>query len=314
MAYQATIHTLTISVTPNENWRGNVWGWIDHIKTACPYARIPKYAGHGTYNVFINPHKESSEGQMYTFDYMGLSEYTEAMERICTNMNVDDYAIKRFDICIDSDRRYRETEKLTRLMLLMLGENIGASNRFTSTDPLNFDPKNTYISNSNDIKTRTLEAEHYNRSLLDQSQWTNAPIINRLELRSMGAQAGKKHDEKSIVENWIRRFEELDNTSLIYVCRRVNDALLDEWKEHSALRNKNSKTAFNDFLRNHYKSVYTREQLTEMFDVMGYEAEDSVKNLLKPRRSGNLFTLYSMSDVRREANEITAAMRDFVGR
>lgn len=314
MAYRATVHTLTIGAVPHEKWKGNIRGWIDNIRSTCPFAGIPKYAGDSTYSIFLNPHKKSSVGNYYTFNYISMNEYTEAMNDICKKMNVDDYTLKRFDICIDSNRPYRETEKLTRLMLLMMGQRINTPNRYTSTDPLDYTPKNTCISNGENVRTKTLEIEHYNRSLIDQSQWTNAPVINRLELRAMGSQAGKRHDEKNIAENWIRRFDELNNVDLVEVCRRVNHALLDEWHEYSDLYGNDSKTAFNDFIRNHYKGIYTREQLEELFDMIGHESKDSTKNILKVNRSGNLFDLYSMTDIRSEADKITAAVREFLNR
>ena len=245
------------------------------------------------------------------------------MEAICADLGIDGYITKRMDVCLDTDVPYQQTQKLTRLIALMLGDKIGMGNRYISTDPLTGEAKtlrldNEYRSPNGNKVYATLQAEHYNRALVDQMDYAGSPIVNRFELRSMGAQAGVMHTEEDIAAEWLKRLDGLTERDMVRVCQQINNMLVEKCGEHLAKvrdTDKSMSTEINAFLRTHAADyIYTREQLRNLLDMLGVENKEThVNNLLLPQRFGGFFEMYSWAKVRAEIDCMKAALMGFLG-
>ena len=319
MQYNATIHTLTITPT--------IHGTVPTGSDATAWIKNAYSADHPCVNqlnkprqineprVTINPHKlnRNADGK-FIFDYMGMEEYRQTMRRICNDLGADGYIIRRIDLCLDTDSAYADTEKFIRLIMLMLSEEHGLMNRYASIDPLTMKPKSTTMKNGSKPHLATMEIEHYNRALVDQSNWAEPHVINRFELRLMGAQAGTNSDEESIVGKWLEYLAALQARSTASLEQKLNDGLMREWEHYAAMmtasNEANPKTIFNYFIRGHAESVFTRSQLKDLFRRFGSKRpEIDAQNLLQ--RSGSLFMLFKPKDIRAGIQPLLDALNRF---
>lgn len=294
------------------------WQWWKKIyEKNLPFINSKRTAKDGSFRIIINTHRlhPASEGGKYVFTYAGLQEHQCDMKTVCRDMEIDGYIIRRLDVCLDADIPYAVTAKLTRFIALMIGEQISAENRYISFDPITFDSKTLRIMNGKK-GSATQEVEHYNRELVDQTNYAGAPIINRFELRSMGGMAGMYKNgfprtEESIVRRWIDRLEDIREKDIIALCGRINEALLNICGRYVQQAGKMSPPMLNNFLRFHADCIYTREQMIQLLEMMGDEKSGKhVSNLLK--RSGKLFLLYETEEIQQEINCMKEALETFL--
>jgi len=314
MKYKATVHTLEINPLLPETVSSGKWIRAvfdqdrDYVSSIRPRGKKSEP------RLVINPHKadEPTNG-LYHFEYDGLTRHKEIMQRICKELNMNEYIIRRFDVCLDTDQPYEQTEKITRLIMLLLGENIGADNRYASYDPLTLESKTTRIQNG-DKKTRTLEMEHYNRAVIDQTKW-DTTIINRFELRAMGARAGKNHDERSIVQGWIDRLQSIDPADIRGLESTLNSGIYAGWEAYAKESGKQtSKADFNAYLRFNADHIYSRAQLKDLFTLYGKDdPEKAVQHIVSKERSGNRFEkLYTEREIRAAIKSMIDALTEFI--
>lgn len=314
MKYKATVHTLEIKPILPET--ANSGEWIraifdqnrDYITSIRPRGKKSEP------RLVINPHKAARlpDGRFH-FEYDGLKQHQEVMQRINKELDMNGYIIRRFDVCLDTDQPYEQTEKITRLIMLLLGEIIGADNRFSSYDPLTFERLTTRIQNG-DKKTCTLEMEHYNRAVIDQTQW-DTTVVNRFELRAMRAQAGKRHDERDIVQNWIDRLKSLEPTDIRGLGSTLNSGIYAGWEAYAKESGKQTSNAdFNAYLRFNADHIYARAQLKDLFTLYGKDdPEKGVQHLISKERSGNRFEkLFTEREIRSAINSMIDALTEFI--
>ena len=314
MKYKATVHTLEIKPLLPENVDGGKWTkWVfdqnrDYVCSIRPKGKKSEP------RLIINPHKtERLSNGLFHFEHDGLTRHEKIMKNICKELGMDGYIIRRFDVCLDTDQPYGQTEKITRLIMLLLGENIGADNRFASYDPLTFDHLTTRIQNG-DKGTRTLEMEHYSRAVIDQTKW-DTTIINRFELRAMGARAGKNHDERGIVQSWINQLRSLDPADLRGLESTLNSGIYARWEAYARESGKQTSSAdFNAFLRFNADHIYTRAQLKDLFVLFGKgDPEKAVQHLVSKERSGKCFEkLFTEREIRTAIGSMVDALTEFV--
>jgi len=152
-----------------------------------------------------------------------------------------------------------------------------------------------HASNGQQKRSRTLEAEHYNRELVEQERWMNL-VVNRLELRAMGAQAGKNHSIEQIVQNWLKRLDAIDNEKRMQKLeQQLNDALYDKLTQGKTL----SKATLNALISAHADYIYTGDQLRDLYARHGCrDPGHEVRNLKRsyPEAVASLCTKQQISD------------------
>lgn len=316
--YHATLHTLEIKPQLPEGIKPEAWHRkvidIDH---PC-IDRMPR-ASDGSYSIIINPHKlHKADNDRFTFSYRSLKDIQEDMETVCNVIGVEGYSLRRVDICLDTDTSYSQTHKLTQLIMLMLADEHCLSNRYESRDPLTLEVKSSTLSNGRRYDA-SLEIEHYNRALLDQSKWANAPVRNRFELRVMRSHAGKNRSIEDIVQDWQTRLEALTDENLQHVTGNMSDSLFALWKDYAGRLKKPTSTHWNHFLANHADCIYTRDQLIQLcrrYDAALTPGKFSdnpkrINNLMTTSRFGNCFELFTLREIQAVTGRMRGALKRF---
>ena len=151
------------------------------------------------------------------------------------------------------------------------------------------------VSNGQKRQRRTLEAEHYNRELVEQESWLNL-VVNRLELRAMGAQAGKNHSIEQIVQNWMKRLDAIDSEKcMLKLEQQLNDSLFEKLGQGKRL----SKAALNALISAHDAYIYTDDQLRDLYARYGCkDLRREVRNLKRsyPEVVDSLYTRQQISN------------------
>lgn len=330
--YKATVHTLEVEFAPPVGYTDIQQWWADVYQMNHPCLDTYRKTANGMCSAKVNLHKlNTAEDGRFIFEYKGLNAILKDLETVCNDIGAAGWTIKRLDICLDSDAPYQQTQKLTRLIMLMLADQIGnMDNRYVSTDPLTLDAKSIRMANgkkrgNNKGRKATLEMEHYNRALLDQSEWATAPVTNRLELRAMREQAGESHTAEDIVNNWISRFECLTEDHLPRVTDTVNKGIFDRWNTTiSPLyflgeppSDRRITELWNHCLLWNSEWLYTKTQLGKLFDL--FKAENDwmpggtagVRNFLDKKRYGSMIELYTFKDVQAEIGYMLDALKRF---
>lgn len=325
MDYKATIHTLEIAVD-TKDLEPSFLGCTkekDYIRKVYP-------SGANQYSLVINPHKfngKNADGK-YHFEYHSLQQHNEIMQNIANDLNFEEYSIKRLDVCLDTFLDYEYTEKLIRYIVLMLAGEIGANNRYLSIDPLTQEVKTIRASKKIGYNGTThngeLQIEHYDRSKLDQRNWDTL-IMNRLELRSMGTEAGEKHSAEDIISAWKWRLQlVLESATALQVENEVNQGLWEKWEhkfqnrliDTSEKPVKRLKSRFNAFLLNNLDQIFTRRQLIDMYCRFGEStqtAKHSADNLRSQNRRMFFGQMFSPSMVEDEVISLCRAIEKFTG-
>lgn len=317
MDYKATIHTLEIAVDTKD---------LEPSFLGCAkekvYVNAVRYLKRNRCSLAINPHKftcRNSDNEFH-FEYCTLEKYRETMERLEKDLGItkDIYSVRRLDVCIDTRSNYEESEKLLRLIVLMLAVEIGADNRYLSVDPFTQAIKTIRISR-NISNNGELQIEHYDRSQIDQIKW-DYYVMNRLELRAKGIEAGKKRTEEMIIDRWEKRLQGILEPSILLCAENeTNNGLYSMWlrdfKFVDTLTKRQTKNIFNRFILSNLNHVFTEEQLLDLFCRFGEDiktAKKSVSNLKSRNKSVLDGQLFSFSEIQSEVNSICAALDLFI--
>lgn len=312
--YQATVHTLEIQPYMNPEWEGHQYSWWSKIyHKGLGYIDREWVASDGNPRMIINPHKlHHGESGKWLFEYRPLSEIAEDMEQISQETEISGYALKRLDICLDADQSYKATEKLTRLIVLMLSLEAKADNRYWSIDPLTLETKTVKAMNGKHYRN-TLEVEHYNRELLSQNEWENPPIVNRLELRAMRQQITWDDSMVDVVNRWVWKLEELTEAHMKQALDQVTEAVYHRWERYRGnfKRRKPTPGMCNSFYSCQADEIYTRDQLVKLYAYDRLEAK-AVDNLLQGKSYGDVFDLYTFEDAEAEVGSLLRALNQFL--
>lgn len=318
--YHATLHTLEIKPQLPEAIKPEAWHRMVIDKDHPCIDRMHR-ASDDSYSIIINPHKlHRTDDGSFIFSYRSLEAILQDMETICNDIGIEDYSLKRVDICLDTDAPFIQTHKLTHLIMLMLADRQSLTNRYESRDPLTLEVKSSTTSNGRRYDA-SLEIEHYNRALLDQSKWANAPVRNRFELRAMRVHAGKKRSIEGIAQDWQKRLAGQTEANLQHVTGNINDSLLAIWEDYAGRLKKPTSTHWNHFLANHADSIYTRDQLDQLcrrYDAAltpGKPSDDSsrINNLMMKSRFGSCFELFTFREIQAVAGRMQDALKRFAG-
>lgn len=318
--YAATIHTITIEPTAKTpeglssiEELDCIQSWarlLDHHRPA--WCRGVMRNNDERVRLTINPHRLNQAGNgKYLFEHIPLSQYRERMNAICAEAGMEpDYIIRRVDICLDTDQPYTQTQKLARLILLMLAEDNDLANRFESIDPLTLEPKAITLSNGKK-SDRTIEVEHYNRELIDQTDSNNKPIRNRVELRAMGRQAGVDRTEESIARGWLERLKALRQMDYTTITDQLNERIMNGWTVYKTVHGKDNAHSFYAYLRTVEPHIYTRQQAVNLFALYGYENPcKALSNFMS--KNGKPLILFEDTEIMDELNAMIEALMHFL--
>lgn len=305
--YNTTIHTMEIRAKTEQNYpdfmaRCNALDYTSEIRRC----------GNGLYSLRVNPHKINGVDTkgLYRLCYLSLNEHKSLLDRIQTDLGADSLTVTRLDLCCDPQIDYAPTEKLLRFLVLMLANQIEAYNRYMSIDPLTLEIKTIRVEAKKGHNGKNyngeLQIEHYNRALLDQSSW-DYTVLNRLELRASGTEAGENYSIEEIVERWISRLQAVTepvemSQRMETVERALNHALIEQWQQLSYQMETPTGKAFNDFVFFNLNHIFTRRQMINLFILYGdteQQAENRAKNIRRDRRrafKGQLFTKKQLSE------------------
>lgn len=320
MKYNTAIHTLEIQPIMKPEHEACVKDWWNKLyKKDLAFINSKWTAKDGTPRLVINPHRlhTTADGNKYVFTYGGLEEHLADMQTVCTEMEIDSYIIRRLDVCLDVDIAYEQTQKITRLITFLLGDRIGAENRYISYDPLTLEPKTLRLENGSydrngKIIYPTRQIEHYNRELINQTTYDGKPILNRFELRAMGRAAGLGRTEQDIVASWLDELEALRERQISEVHERVNRQLIKAYRRYSGLAGNMGSTEINNFIKAHADYIYTRTQLIELLSMLEInDPKHHAANLIT--RSGKLFELYKPKQIMGEIDCMKTALKGFIG-
>lgn len=300
--YSATIHTLTVEPVFQGGNTRNV--------EKRPYInRIQRNSGTGNLEITLNPHKRhmTPDGK-FVFEYWSLSRFTDELKEIQRELGAESLIIRRLDLAVDTTAPYNETAKVVRPILLALAEASRLTNRYVSTDPANGICKTLRADNGG--QAFTLQVEHYNRALEDQSNW-NRTVNNRLEFRSAREQAGANHSVSDIVSNWRERLEHVCNQLPAFFAGQ-NALLLDDWLQFGGKLGRETGSALNVFMLTHESHIYTREQAREFFAcVTNTDGKKALQNFIDRKRWGGLIETYSAEEYTEELGAILNAIQVF---
>lgn len=315
IAYKATVHTLEIEPHLPEGMKPEEWRrQVYEVNHPC-VDRTEKVRN--SYCMIVNPHKlyQGDDGR-FTFDYRSLDTILQDMESIGNDLGMTGFTLKRADICLDTTAPYTQTRKLTRLIMLMLADAYDLPNRYESRDPLTLEVKSAVMMNGKKYNS-SLEIEHYNRALLDQESWTNAPVVNRFELRAMREQATGIMEA---AQNWQKRLAGLTAEHLKHVTDGMTNSLFALWEDYASRLKRPTSTHWNHFLATHAESICTRDQLLRLcqrYDASVCEApatsDRRIDNLMMKARFGNCFELFTFKDVQAVIEQMRNALTDFIG-
>lgn len=209
-----------------------------------------------------------------------LQEFGQLIRQATQAMGLDRWQYVRIDTRFDMYANdYEEYLKLMRLLVLLVAQEHGLTNRYESFDPLTFD-KETVTAKK---RGHQLEVEYYNKQL----ESPGYPAKSRLELRTGKIYGYAAQDTKNIIAEWggrinrsIAGYEQLQKT--------CNECLLRRWevdKKAGTVRSRN------DFIRRYQSNIFTKQQLVELLEALGCEnPKKSAENIKSRERKMEFFT------------------------
>ena len=264
-----------------------------------PYIRNhgfnPRY-GKGICKIEINPHKaerHTVEGvEKYKCLYGTNTGVEAVLKRAIDELGLKEPYLSRVDVCFNLGAPYEETDKLTRLLLLLLAQSEGLQNRYTSIDPLTNERKSISVRTRHKPNSPfQIQIEHYNRSQINQDEYDTV-IINRLEMRLIGAVIGMIKSFSSAVESCKQMLDRAVTRHILGdVETRLTDGLIKFYHAEKAIT---GVSKIGVFARTNADQIYTRKQLVRLFTEESRNAEASER---KFRSRYNDIELYTLQDL-----------------
>lgn len=263
-----------------------------------PYLRSIRKASDGL-KLMINPHRNDTviSGKFKTL-YGDRAAIETVVARAVEELQLaDDWYYSRIDLAIDMDCPYEQTDKITRLLLLMLSVQNGLNNRYMSVEPYTGTLKTTRVG---DEKHNTLkQIEHYNRALVDQTAYDTC-VINRLEFRLGGlalTNINAHKDMRPAIEKWREILDKsITPQALANVEYQAARVLFDEWQSVKA---SGSMKQLAQYIRAHSDRIYTRNQLKHIFMFEHSDSDKAAKAAKNLWINSHVFRseLYTLTDL-----------------
>lgn len=232
--------------------------------------------------IIVNLNKLKGTSMIKTY-----SEYSYALAELMTQIGAEDYEIIRADLSFNSDdpEDYELFKKLNRLIICCIASANGITNCYQSSNLW------TQKSLSIAIKSDSIEAENYNKFEESQGKYDTK---NRLELRSKRITGSL---EVEFVTKWSQRLEsavqEFEN-----VQSRYNYHLTNLWNEDKAKKKKDQEyTSMTDFVLRYKDCIFTRRQLSSLFDALGSDNPEKLTKNFKENHSIEFFSLKNVKTI-----------------
>lgn len=237
----------------------------------------------------INPNKTAA-GEIYDHSlFEGVLRYIiDDME-----LSSSECYINRIDFRADSFiGHYEDHLKLNLLLLLLIDYTWKRHNRYESHDFLTLDSLTLRI------QSKRLEVEYYNK----REQAPAGRVETRLELRSKALTGDLTIPE--LAQDWCRRLGQAP---------KFYDALLKKQNQFLAHRYCNENNLVKgpwEFARRHEGNIFSRKQLSELFDSLGISnASKSADNFFNKNRN---VQKVSQRDVEHYAQRIASELQDYL--
>lgn len=253
--------------------------------------------------VVINPHKLHVADNKYYFAYRTLEQYEQDMRQACQILGISGYNLRRMDICLDVDKPYQQTQKITGLIMLALSEQLNLTNRYASVDPLTLTPKARTMMDGVGAGWKNA-VEHYNRALKDQSAYGNEPVVNRLELRVQHCRG--RTSATDVAQRWYERLGAAKSADYEGIEVKLNDVLQSRYEAMGAC----GANSLNQFILNNGGYFYSRRQIENFFSR--FDNTNRTKNFMS--NYGRYVQLYRPAAVRAEVDQMRIALDRMQGR
>lgn len=215
-----------------------------------------------------------------------LKQFEQLIEKATAAMGLDRWQYVRIDTRFDRyEDDYEEYLKLMKLIVLLVAQEYGLTNRYECFDPLTFDAKTVKAAH----KRSPLEIEYYNKDL--ESPGYKAK--SRLELRTCKIYGYAAKDTEAIIAEWgtrlkksINGYEQLQST--------CNECLLKRWKKDRAARRVNNT---NEFVRMYQENIYSKRQLVDLLETLGAKNPETQAKNLKYRYQLEFFSWKELETV-----------------
>lgn len=278
----------------------------------CNLKKLPSYVneayrrkGDALCVVEINPHKANEVDGLRQCVYGSASKVQAVIERAAKEMQwADDWHFSRVDFCFDCSLPFEETEKLTRLLIMLMATSKDWTNHYFSNDLLNLGGKTTRVDDKYARKPYfDYQIDHYNRSYIDQSDY-DTQIINRLEFRMAGkaiADCDGRRNVRKIVDKWLQIMREaIEPGTLATMETKHAAALYSQWQANQMRGSGLDKKRIKQFIRAHDNHIFTRGEVAALFKLDVPEAapkkiKEKMDDLLKSF-AVELFTTVDLID------------------
>ena len=241
----------------------------------------------------INPNK--LKGDLYKY-----SELYTAMGTILQAAGIDDYALIRADLRLDSfdPEHYKQYAKMNKYLISALALTYSVRNCYRSTDL--FSQAQLSVA----IKNRYFEAENYDKNA--ESEGTDA-AQSRLELRSKNFTSENLPEE--FTEHWFLRLDRA-LANLDKVQSRYNDELINIYEEDKNAKPCRFRTV-TDFIIQYQDSIFTKAQLIDLLSRIPEVGPEKAKTKAENHKKRYGIEYFSQKDMRAAVSEIKRATREF---
>lgn len=244
-----------------------------------------------TSNSIINPNK-------LVGDVFSYNEFETVMQTILAGAGIDEYAIVRADLRLDSydEKHYKDYAKLNRYLISALAVTYKLYNTYRTTHLFNQEQLSIAI------KNKYFEAENYDKKA--ESGGTDR-ATSRLELRSKSFQ--DNDIKKEFIEKWFTRWDKaLKN--LDKVQERYNDELVRIYKD--------GKNAYpcrfltlREFLMQYQDCIFSKKQMIDLIERIG--EVKTPKNYAENYKKRYGIEYFSQKDIERAIAEVKRAILEF---
>lgn len=251
---------------------------IDGISNQTTLAR-------GRVSVFCNPYKTASH------DLKTIEEVDAELKRVADMVGWESWSISRGDVAIDwTETEYVKLQKINRLFLSIISNNLCIRNAYESIGMLSRDPLTLRI------QDHKHEVEFYNKAI----QQPEIGVSARLEFRS-----------KAISENWtlydiIRDWVQVINEAMT---KENYDRTLAAFAEIIAYKCRETGKRAMSIAESNEDILFSRKQVKNFLVLSGSEqnAEVFSKNYQGRKRP----EFISFKDMKSYASEIVEALKDY---
>lgn len=271
----------------NKLAEANLYTGIDTIEVRsdteiCPEAEadfIPtctrKNTATGVCFYKLNPDKGNNGLQIYhSADYYNVTDY------MIKYLNMTNPIKTRIDFRVDSfDDNFDELLKLNKLLILLIAEAYGITNRYFSVDPLTLEQLCIRVQN------QYIEAENYNKGIEEP----DGNVKNRLELRSkkLYDDTAEKSKEYTEFNNWCKRLDEaVTKDNFEHLQQKLNTALYNRY----SIESRQKGLTLNEFLYKYQSSIFTSRQMSDLYKALGYKDPDQQAKRYKQRKGIEYFS------------------------